>query len=61
MDVGALTTLISNMGFPIACVIAMFYMWNKEREEHKVETEKLADAINNNTKMMEKVLDKLGG
>lgn len=61
MDVGTLTTLISNMGFPIACVIAMFYMWNKEREEHKVETEKLADAINNNTKMMEKVLDKLGG
>lgn len=61
MDVGTLTTLISNMGFPIACVIAMFYMWNKEREEHKVETEKLADAINNNTTMMEKVLDKLGG
>ena len=61
MDVGVLTTLISNMGFPIACVIAMFYMWNKEREEHKVETEKLADAINNNTMMMEKVLDKLGG
>lgn len=61
LEVDVLTTLISNMGFPIACVVAMFYMWNKEREEHKDETQKLTEAINNNTKMMEKVLDKLEG
>ena len=61
MDVDVLTTIISNVGFPIACVIAMFYMWNKEREAHKEETDRLAEAINNNTVVMQQVLNKLGG
>ena len=60
MEVEAITTLISNMGFPIACVIALFWYLNKEREEHKAETQKLADAINNNTIVMEKILSKVG-
>lgn len=58
MDVGALNTLISNMGFPIACVIAMFYMWNKERESHKEESDKWVEAINNNTMVMKELLMK---
>ena len=57
----AITALIQNLGFPIACVIAMFYMWNKEREAHKEETDRLAEAINNNTVVMQQVLNKLGG
>ena len=60
MEIEAITTLISNMGFPIACVIALFWSLNKEREEHKAETQKLADAINNNTIVMEKILAKVG-
>lgn len=56
-----LTTIISNVGFPIACVVAMFYMWNKEREAHKEETDRLTEAINNNTVVMQQVLNKLGG
>lgn len=60
MEIEAITNLISNMGFPIACVIALFLDLNKEREEHKVETQKLADAINNNTIVMEKILSKVG-
>ena len=60
MEIEAITTLISNMGFPIACVIALFWYLNKEREEHKAETQKLADAINNNTIVMEKILSKVG-
>ena len=61
MEVDVLTTIISNVGFPIACVVAMFYMWNKEREAHKEETDRLAEAINNNTLVMQQVLAKLGG
>ena len=61
MEVDVLTTIISNVGFPIACVIAMFYMWNKEREAHKEETDRLTEAINNNTVVMQQVLNKLGG
>lgn len=54
-------SLISNVGFPIACVVALFWYLNKEREEHKAETQKLGEAINNNTLVMEKILTKVGG
>lgn len=59
MDVDVITSLIGNMGFPIACVVAMFYMLNKEREAHKAETAELSKAIENNTNVMTQVLAKL--
>lgn len=59
MDVNIITQIISNLGFPIACVIAMFYMLNKERDAHKAETAELSKAIENNTQVMTQVLDKL--
>lgn len=53
--------LINGVGFPIAASIAMFIMNNKQREEHKSETDKFVEAIQNNTiaitKMIEKVDD----
>lgn len=52
-------TLISNVGFPIACVVAMFYMLEKERTAHKEEMTELSKAISNNTSVMQKVLDHL--
>lgn len=55
MDVGVLTQLISTLGFPIACVIAMFYFWNKEREDHKQETQNMTAALNNNTQALIKI------
>lgn len=58
MDAEIISNLISNLGFPIACVVAMFWMWNKERESHKEESDKWIEAINNNTRVMEKVLAK---
>lgn len=57
MDVNGLSTLIANLGFPIACVIAMFWMWNKEREEHRKETDQLREAVVNNTRAMENLLE----
>ena len=59
MDVNVITQIISNLGFPIACVIAMFWMLNKERDAHKAETAELTKAIENNTQVMTQVLDKL--
>lgn len=56
-----ISNLVSNMGFPIACVCVMFYMQNKERESHKEESQKWIDALNNNTEVMREVLKKLGG
>ena len=52
-------TLIANLGFPIACVVAMFYMWNKEREDHKAEMLKVTEAINNNTKVVTQLVESL--
>ena len=59
MDISAITTIVSNLGFPIASVIAMFYFLQKEQNSHKEETQKLTEAINNNTLMMERVLERL--
>ena len=59
MDVNLITQIISNLGFPIACVVAMFWMLNKERDAHKAEPAELSKAIENNTNVMTQVLDKL--
>ncbi len=45
MDLSAITTLISTIGFPIAACIAIFYMMNKEREDHKNEVDALKGVI----------------
>ena len=49
MDSAMITQLIGSLGFPITCVIAMFYFWNKEREDHKTEMQNMTEALNNNT------------
>lgn len=45
MDISAITTLISTIGFPIAACVAIFYMMNKEREDHKNEVDALKGVI----------------
>ena len=52
--------IISNLGFPIACVVVMFWMQNKEREAHQAESKEWVDAVNRNTVVMEKILTQLG-
>lgn len=56
-----LVALISNVGFPIFACIMMFKAMEKEREDHKVESEKWVTALNNNTNIMQKLYDKIGG
>ena len=57
MDIGAVQSLIANLGFPIACVIAMFWMLNKESENHKEEMQKVTEALNNNTLALTELRD----
>ena len=57
MDAAALSTLIANLGFPIACVIAMFWLNNKEREDHKAEMQEVTKAITNNTLALQSLID----
>ena len=61
MDTNVIVQLISSLGFPIACCIAMFWQNNKLNESHREETTKLNEAINNNTLALNHLIDKLGG
>ncbi len=47
MDVQTISALISTIGFPIAACCAIFFMMNKEREDHKNEVDTLKDVISN--------------
>lgn len=57
MDINAITTLISNVGVPCACLIATFYLWFKETEAHKEEMINMTEALNNNTIALTKLTE----
>lgn len=61
MDVQVLIQSISTVGFPIImCLLFMYYI-KYVNDQHKNEIDKLSESINNNTLVMQKLLDKLGG
>lgn len=59
MDIQTITTLIGSLGFPIVCCVAMFLQLNKTSEMHKEEIDKLSEAVNNNTNVMNQLISKL--
>lgn len=54
-----LAALISTLGFPIGMCLIMCYYINKINDAHKEETNKFAEALNNNTLVLQKLCDKL--
>lgn len=54
-----LVSLISNVGFPIFACIMMFKSMEKEQENHKEESDKWVEALNNNTNVMKELLNRL--
>lgn len=60
MDMSSVTSLISSVGFPIACCIYLIYSNSKSAEKHAEEVEKLRETVDNNTKVMLKLCSKLG-
>ena len=50
-----ISTLIGNVGFPIACVCILFWFQWQERKTLLEETQKFAEAIENNTIVMQEV------
>lgn len=61
MDINAIVEVITRLGFPIACCIAMFWQNNRLNESHKAEITKLNEAINNNMIALNHLIDKIGG
>lgn len=60
MDVTAIVQVVSSLGFPIAVCLICFWYINKLEEKHREEVQKLTDALNNNTLIMQKLCDKMG-
>lgn len=63
--------IVQSLGFPIACVIALFAMWQSEVKSHNEEMEKFritlaeqskatVEALQGNTIILTKILSKLG-
>lgn len=52
MEVNEIVNIISNVGFPIAVCLVMFYYMNKQSEKHKEEIDKLSETLQGNTKVL---------
>ena len=70
MDMNTIVSLVGSLGFPIVCCIIMFRSIEKEREtnaaqreldrqEHKEEMHQITTALQNNTVVMQKLVDTL--
>lgn len=52
MDINEVASLISNVGFPIAVCVALFYFMMKQEDKHKDETDQLSATVEANTKVL---------
>ena len=52
MDINAIVSLVSNVGFPVAVCIALFFYMEKQNERHQQETDKLNGTVQSNTKVL---------
>ena len=59
MDINAIASFISQLGVPVALLIAMFWLLDKERSDHKDEMKNLTTAINNNTIALTKLIERM--
>lgn len=59
MDVSILSTIISDLGFPIAVCVALFWHNEKQAARHREEVAQLAEALNNNTAVMQELVGRL--
>lgn len=52
MDIDSVTQLVSNVGFPVAVCIALFFYMERQNERHQQETDKLNETVQSNTKVL---------
>lgn len=52
MEVNEIVSLISNVGFPVAVCIALFFYMEKQNERHQNETDRLNETVQCNTKVL---------
>lgn len=71
MDANTIITMIGSLGFPIVACIGIAYFFAKANDNyrldmkeaslrHKEEIDKMSEAINNNTRALELLIQKIG-
>lgn len=61
MDISGMTSLISSVGFPIAVSLICFWYIYKREKQMKREIDTLSQSLNNNTLVMQQLVDMLKG
>lgn len=61
MDANTISTLISNVGYPIVVGFVMMYYIKYQADQHAKEMDKMNVAIDNNTKALIQLTDKIEG
>lgn len=59
MEIGNVLSAISSVGFPIVACIALFWNGHRQEERHLEESNKMNEAINNNTLALVKLTEKI--
>lgn len=54
-----LVSFVDSIGFPIVVCLIMFKYMSDQTASHKEEMKNFSEAINNNTNVMQRLLDKL--
>lgn len=59
MDANVILQAITSVGFPIVMCIMLMYYVREMASKHKDESDKFAEALNNNTLVLQKLCDRL--
>lgn len=59
MDIDSIIQIISNVGFPMFVVVYLLWHGEKEEQAHKEEMEKMTQALNSNTLILQKLVDRI--
>ena len=59
MDIGGITQIIMNAGFPIAMCLVMAWYIKYTNDQHKDEISKITEALNNNTLAVQKLCERM--
>lgn len=59
MDMNVILQAITSVGFPIVMCIMLMYYVREMASKHKDESDKFAEALNNNTLVLQKLCDRL--
>ena len=59
MDANVILQAITSVGFPIVMCLMLMYYVREMSSKHKDESDKFAEALNNNTLVLQKLCDRL--